>query len=77
MNYFVQIPSAPMKPTREVALRRFVRDTILMNMLNSYDDINEEAVIADLLNNNNWKPTECEILNLANKHTLCVNQIHG
>lgn len=67
MNSFIQIPSAPMKPSREDALRRIIYDTIAYGNCDSYCD--EEAIISECIANHNWRPLSSEIELLIQKHS--------
>ena len=68
MDSYANIPSAPMKPSRDQNLRKIVYDTVTYGNIDCYCD--EEAVIAELIADNNWRPTDSELEHLVNKYSL-------
>ena len=66
----INAPYAPRKPSRETALRNTVLDAISNYNLRLCE---EEAIIADCINDHNWSPSQSYINSLIVKHSISAN----
>ena len=68
MDYYTNIPSAPLKSSREHNLRKIIYDAIAYGNVDCYCD--EEAIISEFINTYNWRPLSSEIDALVNKYSF-------